>query len=102
VRELRAWNVSWNGSPDSPSVVGAISAIVRVIRAASGHGCMGPCFLQTAGQWFESAHRIPESPRSETYFLGAAVITDPQAVERVTRSTNAINATYHHLGSHSR
>ena len=30
----RAWNGSWNGAPDNPSVVGAVSAMIRAIGAA--------------------------------------------------------------------
>jgi len=36
-----SWNGSWNGSQDDPSAVSAISAIFRVIGAASAHRAWG-------------------------------------------------------------
>jgi hypothetical protein len=36
-----AWNGSWNGAPDNPSVAGAVSAMIRVICAASAHAARG-------------------------------------------------------------
>jgi len=36
-----AWTGSWTGAPDNPSVVSAVSAMIRVIYAASAHGARG-------------------------------------------------------------
>ena len=35
------WTGSWTGVPDNPSVVSAISAMIRFIRAASPQGARG-------------------------------------------------------------
>jgi hypothetical protein len=37
----RAWTGSWTGAPDNPSAANAVSAIIRVIGAASAHGARG-------------------------------------------------------------
>jgi len=38
----RAWTGSWTGAPDNPSVVSGVSAMIRVIYAASTHKCRKP------------------------------------------------------------
>ena len=40
-RAPRPWTGSWTGAPDNPSAVSAVSAMIRVVCAASAHGAGG-------------------------------------------------------------
>jgi hypothetical protein len=40
-RALRPWTGSWTSAPDNPSAVSAVSAMIRVVCAASAHGAWG-------------------------------------------------------------
>ncbi len=50
----RAWTGSWTGASDNPSVASAISAIIRVICAASVRGAGGHTSHNPPGPGFES------------------------------------------------
>ena len=53
----RPWTGSWTGVPDNPSVVSAVSAMIRVIYAVRTLSARGSTLVKTAGQRFEPAHR---------------------------------------------
>ena len=41
----RAWTGSWTGASDNPSMLSAVSAVVRAIGAASAYGVRGRTFI---------------------------------------------------------
>ena len=41
ISTTNSWTGSWTGAPDNPSAVSAVSAMIRVVCAASAHGVRG-------------------------------------------------------------